>query len=302
MTALTSVLPTPASPAVHALEVLTEDGYRLAARVFQPHTLPRAAVLVVPAMGVAQSYYQAFAAWLAEQGCVVMTFDYRGMGLSRRGSLAELDADIETWARFDCAAVVEAISAEAPGVPLVWIGHSLGGQILPFVPNRERVAQMITVGTGSGYWLENSPPLKRKSWLFWFVAAPITTPLFGYFPGERLGMVGDLPRGVITQWRRWCLHPDYAVGVGGAPVRALYDSLTLPVRSLSFTDDEFMSARNTASLHGFYRNAPCAMVRIHPRDEGLARIGHFGFFRAEHAAGLWPRYVLPALAGEAGIK
>lgn len=296
MTALTSVFPTTASAAVHDQDVLTEDGYRLAARVFQPHTLPRAAVLIVPAMGVPQSYYQAFAAWLAAQGCVTMTFDYRGMGRSRRGPLNELDADIETWARWDCAAMVEAISAEAPGVPLLWIGHSLGGQVLPFVPNRARVAKMITVGTGSGYWLENSPPLKRRSWLFWFVAAPVATPLFGYFPGERLGMVGDLPRGVITQWRRWCLHPDYAVGVEGEAVRALFDSVSQPIVSLSFTDDEFMSARNTASLHGFYRRAPRDMVRIAPRDEGLARIGHFGFFRPEHAGGLWPKYLLPLLA------
>lgn len=296
MTALAALLPTPRPPAVHGLEVLTEDGYRLAARVFLPSILPRAAVLIVPAMGVPQSYYEAVALWLADEGHVVMTFDYRGMGRSRRGPLAELEADIETWARWDCAAMIDALAAEAPGLPLLWIGHSLGGQILPFVPNRARVAKMITVGTGSGYWRENSPPLKRRSWLFWFVAAPLATPLYGYFPGQRLGMVGDLPRGVIRQWRRWCLHPDYAVGVGGDAVRALYDSVTQPIVSLSFTDDEFMSARNTASLHGFYRQAPCAMVRIAPRAEGVARIGHFGFFRAEHAGGLWPKYLRPALS------
>lgn len=41
------------------------------------------------------------------------------------------------------------------------------------------------------------------------------------------------------------------------------------------------------SIHSFYENAPRTMRRIDPREVGLARIGHFGFFRAEHAETLW---------------
>ena len=37
-------------------------------------------------------------------------------------------------------------------------------------------------------------------------------------------------------------------------------SVDAPVVSLSFTDDEYMSARNTESIHGFYVKAP----RFHP--------------------------------------
>ena len=40
-------------------------------------------MLIVPAMGVDQRYYAAFASWLADQGYFVVTFDYRGMGRSR---------------------------------------------------------------------------------------------------------------------------------------------------------------------------------------------------------------------------
>ena len=65
---------------------------------------PRApAVLVVPAMGVEQQYYAAFAHWLAARGYFVVTFDYRGMGHSRRGSLRRLKADVLTWAEQDTA-------------------------------------------------------------------------------------------------------------------------------------------------------------------------------------------------------
>ena len=42
-------------------------------------------------------------------------------------------------------------------------------------------------------------------------------------------------------------------------MRRQYAAVTTPIVSLSFTDDEFMSARNTESLHGFYTGAQRTM-------------------------------------------
>jgi len=114
-------------------------------------------------------------------------------------------------------------------------------------------------------------------------------PLYGYFPGKRLRKVGDLPLGVMQQWRRWCLNRDYLVGEGGDSVRAQYAAVTTPMLSLSFTDDEYMSAKNTANMHAFYAGAPRDMRRIAPQDIGARRIGHFGFFRTRFAKTLWPQ-------------
>jgi len=136
-------------------EIVAADGNAIVARFFAPREPVKGAVLIVPAMGASQNYYEPFAGWLAAQGCLAATFDYRGTGLSRRGSLRGFDADIVDWARLDCTAMVESLSARARDKPLYWIGHSLGGQILPFVPSRDRVAKMVTVATGSGYWREN---------------------------------------------------------------------------------------------------------------------------------------------------
>jgi predicted alpha/beta hydrolase len=155
---------------------------------------------------------------------------------------------------------------------------------------------MITVATGSGYWLQNVPSLRLKVWWLWFVIVPLTLPLFGYFPGRALRKVGDLPKGVMAQWRRWCLDPEYAVGAEGDAVRAEYAAVRLPIVSLSFSDDEMMSARNVESIHGFYANAPRKMKRIAPRDIGVRRIGHFGFFRAAFERSLWRPHLLPELA------
>jgi len=277
-------------------EIITADGHMIIGRLFVPEKQPKGAVLIAPAMGAPQNYYAPFAAWLRSQGFLAATFDYRGTGLSRRGSLRGFDANIIDWARLDCAAMVETLSARAPGRPLYWVGHSLGGQILPFVPNRGRVSKMVTVATGSGYWRENSPPLRRTVWWLWYVIAPLSVRLFGYFPGKRLRKVGDLPRGVMEQWRRWCLNREYAVGAEGDRVRTLYASVKLPIVSFSFIDDEYMSARNTESIHSFFANAPLKMKRLAPKDIGARRIGHFGFFRPAFESSLWGSHLLPELS------
>lgn len=267
----------------------------IVAHFFDPGPKPCGAVIIAPAMGVAQRYYWPFAEWLSSHGFIVATFDFQGIGLSRTRPLREVSVDIMTWAQVDCERVVKAVTAEAQGAPLSWIGHSLGGQILPFVPNRLAVSKIITIATGSGYWRENSPPLRRIAWWLWYVLVPVSLPLFGYFPGKRLRKIGDLPHGVMVQWRRWCLNPEYAVGAEGNRARAMYSAVTTPIVSFSFTDDEYMSARNTESIHSFYTGAHKTMTRISPNDISVERIGHFGFFRQRFADSLWEKYLLPEL-------
>lgn len=273
--------------------VVTSDGFELHATTFGDAVTCRGAVLIAPAMGVEQHYYAAFAQWLAEQGFFVATFDYRGMGRSRpaqyRRSLRGFEADVMTWATRDCAAMVDFVAGRVGDSPLLWIGHSLGGQFLALVPNRQRVVAMLTVATGSGYWRENAAKLRMLVWWLWYVLVPVMLRLHGYFPGRRLRKVGDLPAGVMRQWRDWCLHRDYVVGHEGDDVRRRYAEVTTPILSLSFTDDEFMSRANIESLHGFYSGAPREMKRISPRQIGARAIGHFGFFRRRFADALWPQ-------------
>lgn len=277
-----------------AIRFLADDGYELHGTLHGDAANAKTAVLLAPAMGVPQRFYADFAQWLAAQGHAVLCFDYRGIGASRpasqAASLRGFEADVSTWAERDTAAALAFLTAQiSPATPLHWIGHSLGGQIVGLVPGHERVASIVTVGCGSGYWLQNAWKLRLYVWWLWFVICPIVMPLAGYFPGKRLKKIGDLPRGVMTQWRRWCLHRDYLMSEGGARWRERYAAIRAPLLSLSFTDDEYMSAANTASIHGFYSGSAKTMMRIAPRDIGERRIGHFGFFRKRFEATLWPR-------------
>jgi len=189
------------------IEFHANDGFALQGRLYGDTASCSAAVLIVPAMGVPQRFYADFAEWLASQGHAVMSFDYRGMGASRpaqmKRSLRGLKADVNTWAEQDTAAALAWLDAKLPATtPIHWLGHSLGGQIFGMVPNRDRVSRVVTIGVGTGYWLHNAAKARSYVWWLWFVICPLVMPLFGYFPGKRLRKVGDLPLGVMQQWRR----------------------------------------------------------------------------------------------------
>jgi predicted alpha/beta hydrolase len=277
------------APSFEAVTLTTGDGARIAARIYEPAAgeAPRGAVFIAGAMGVAMSFYHPFAEWLASEGFVALTFDYRGMGESRSGPLRRVRADIETWAREDAARALEALVQRAGSLPITWVGHSLGAQIVGLTPGHSRVTRVLSIAAGSGYWRHNAAPLKRKVWLFWWGAVPIATPLYGYFPGKMLKMVGDLPAGVVMQWRRWCMHPEYAVGAEGPSMRERFAAVRSPITALSFTDDEMMSERSIRGLHGLYVNAPRTSVRLAPEDVGVPSVGHFGFFRRSMRGPLW---------------
>ena len=54
----------------------------LSGRYHAPCGAVKGTVLIAGAMGVKQDYYAEFAQWLAAQGYVALSFDYRGMGES----------------------------------------------------------------------------------------------------------------------------------------------------------------------------------------------------------------------------
>lgn len=277
-----------------ALTIQAEGSASIAIRVYEPlgTAQPQGSVVIGGAMGVRQEFYAPFAQWLSAQGWRVTTFDYRGSGDSvpatKGGSLRGFKADLFDWTR-DYEATIDHAHAALPQQPLYLLGHSLGAQLPGLLHNQHKVSGLLSVAAGSGYWRENAPQLKRIVPYFWFFLVPLATRLYGYFPGRKLRKVGDLPAGVIMQWRKWCLNPRYSVGAEGELARQRYASARFPVFALSITDDELMTLRGTHSLIDLYENAPREVQRLAPADIAVRRIGHFGLFRSEHEAVLWPR-------------
>ena len=259
------------------------DGYELAVTRFPAHGEAIANLVIAGAMGVRQDFYAPLARYLAAGGCNVLTFDYRGMGWSRHGTLRGFEADVTRWVEADLNPMLHEAMRAAPAKPLLLLGHSLGGQVYGVTPDQALVRAAVTVTAGSGYYRYNDRmPIRVR--LLWFVMMPLLTALCGYFPGRRLRMVGDLPRGVARQWRDWCLHPEYLLREGEG-WRAAFGRVTAPILGYSFEDDDLITRLAIDHLHSFYRNA--AIERHHVTPEAGARIGHFGYFSERSRDTLW---------------
>ena len=273
--------------AMTPVTVQAMDGHVLAAKRFQPSAAATAVVVIAPAMAVPQSFYAVFADWLAVQGMVAWTFDFRGTGESLRGSMRGAPGTLGQWVGLDYDAVVRAAHAAHPGVPLFALGHSFGGQCAPLLPSRGLLSGLVNIAVGSGAMRHNTASIRRTAPLLWYLLVPTLCPLFGYFPGARLGVIGDVPTGAMREWRRWCLSPDYLLGAEPA-ARAAYASAEYPVLGLSIADDELLLEPGARMLHEAYRKSRVDYRVLDPAEFGLPRIGHSGFFRKAGEAALWP--------------
>jgi len=263
---------------------LAADGYRLAITRYPAQGEAWATMCVAPAMGVRQDFYEPLARFFAQHGVHVLTFDYHGMGWSRPKKLSDFQGTVSDWAEMDLSPMLAHARAPAPHLPLLMLGHSLGGQILGITPDNAAVRASLHVTAGSG-WYKLNDRMPTQVRMLWFALMPALLPLFGYFPGKRLRIVGDLPLHVAWQWRRWCLHPDYVLSEKGA--RAAFDRVKAPILSYSFADDPLITRAAVESLNGFYRNAVLEHRHVTPGEIGAERIGHFGFFTAESRDTLW---------------
>ena len=267
-----------------------DDGRELAGTWFEPAGVDPVGVVVIgPAMATPASYYAAFATWLATQGHRTLTFDLRGM--ESVAAMKAEDADVLRWFG-DMADALDHALADAGDLPVSWVGHSLGGQVVPFL-DHSRLARVVTVASGTGYWRLNSPGIKWRAPLLWHVIAPLATRVAGYYPGRSLRILDNVPAGVMRQWGRWCLHPEY-LGVDVPNAADRFASVTTPMTVLSFTDDELMSDASIADLHDRFVNADQVRQRYTPEQLEVPRMGHHGFFRARHQD-LWDELVLPYL-------
>ena len=198
------------------ITVPATDGYPLAATLFLPRGAKRHAVLINSATAVPRKLYRGFAGYLAQRGCAVLTYDYRGTGDSRPQaptgdkpkSLAGFKASMSDWAALDITAAVSWMRERYKALPFAYVGHSFGGQALGLLPNNSEISRALFIAAQAGYWkLMASPERYRVYAMLNFIGLPVTRAL-GYMPGTAgLGM--DLPKDAFLQWVGWVMSPRY---------------------------------------------------------------------------------------------
>lgn len=277
------------------ISIATKAGFSIVARAFlATHEEVKGVCIIAPATGVAQYLYDDFAKWLNDQGYHAITFDYDGVGLSLRGPIKDSQSDMLSWANNDCVAVIDYVASEYPQLERIWIGHSVGIHVLGYMGHNDKIDRVISIAAGTGTWYYNATQTKRIAWFLWYFLVPLTVPFFGYFPGEKLGVMCNLPKGVMLQWRRWCLNKEYAIGVEGDWLRARFASVKPPITSIRFSDDDMMSLKNIELLHEAFTGTQVQKILISPEDIGQKRIGHIGWHRQRYEK-LWQQYIRPLL-------
>ena len=272
-----------------------KDGYSLGGTLFLPRGAKRHAVLISSATAVPRQIYKGFASYLAGRGSAVLTYDYRGTGDSRQKSLvgynkskslAGFQASMSDWAALDAAAAVTWMRDRYSGLPLGYVGHSFGGQALGLLPNNTEIARALLIASQAGYWgLMTSPERYRVYALLNFVGVPLTR-LLGYAPG-RMGLGLDLPKGVFLQWVRWVMSKRYMFDDPTLEALANFPNYRGALRALCISDDPWATRPAVDLLCSGFTSITPDIDTITPSDVGVARIGHFGFFRSQHRDMLW---------------
>ncbi len=262
---------------------------------------PTHAVVFNTGAGIAARNYGNFAKYLAANGIAVLAYDYRGIGLSAPPTLRGFPAMIEDWSEYDCAAALDWMAARHRGVPLIGVGHSVGSLLFGGAPNSSLLNRLVMIAPHTGYYGDYRRGYRLPMAALWHGLMPVLTSLVGYFPGRRLGLGEDLPGGVAMQWarRRKPVFQLPASTPADDRMRLLvarFDSAAFDALLLTIADDAFATVAAAHRVRELLPNLRAEHRLVAPAQAGLARLGHFGFFRRD-AAALWP-VVLRHLRGE----
>ncbi len=279
----------PMNVAAEVVSLLCRDGYRLQGHLWRSRNGTEVGTAIInPATGVLARYYHYYARYLAAHGFAVLTYDYRGVGLSRPARLRGTAFRWRDWGEYDFEAAVHWVRQRDPGGLLAVVGHSIGGFLPGFAANAGDVDRMLTVGAQYAYWRDYAPDRRLLLLWKWHVAMPALTALCGYFPGRRLGWLEDLPAGVALEWsfRRARMEASYPA-VERDAVLGRFAAVRAPILAVGMADDEFGTVQAIGRGLAYYRGSPRCQVLLRPGDLGAEAVGHFNLFHTRHRQSFW---------------
>lgn len=257
-----------------AITFETADGTTLGGTLFA--AAPDAPVLIVAgATAVPHQFYRRFATHMQRLGWTVLTFDYRGIGASAPDRLRGYKAHLADWGQQDIQAAVDYAQTVLSASNVCMIGHSAGGQQAGLITGANRIAAMMTVSAQSGYWKLQGGLEKLKVLFFVTALIPGLTRVFGYFPWRFFGGE-NLPYHIALEWSRWCRSKGYLLDDPTLPLER-YQDFTAPIRAYSVDDDNWGTKEAVHAMMRVYPNVD--FQHLVPKDKGLKRLGHMGFFR-----------------------
>jgi predicted alpha/beta hydrolase len=196
---------------------------------------------------------------------------------------------MHSWGEHDLAGAIRFLREREPGLPLLLVGHSAGGQLLGLVQDPNHVSAALMIAAQSGYWRNWSGAARFRMLFYWTVLFPGLTRALGYLPLKRLTGGGeDVPPSVALEWCEWGRQPDYVLSYARRKDGARgYQTFAGRIRAHAITDDPYAPRAAVQALLDFYPSASRELRATHPASVGASAIGHFGFFQRRFRETLW---------------
>ncbi|PTT76909.1 hypothetical protein DBR42_26195 [Pelomonas sp. HMWF004] len=149
-------------------------------------------------------------------------------------------------------------------------------------------AQVAYFGHWSGF-------ARVQAWVFFHLMLPLAVRLLGHASGRLLGpKAQDLPAGAALEWARWGRTPGFLFGDDSLARERAYHRFSGAVHLWSISGDHLFGP--ASAVDALAQQFSAARVQRHsvaPADLGVQKIEHFGPFRRDLGAQLWPRLLAP---------
>jgi predicted alpha/beta hydrolase len=266
-----------------AEQIKTKDGRSIRLRIYSPERETNRVIVIAPSAEVTQKFYYDFACYFLLYDFSVVTFDYRGVGDSAPEVMKGYDAKLDQWAFQDTDAVLRFVKNRNPKQEIIFIGHGVGGEIIGLAPASQYINKIVLVNCAL-----SCSRLRRWKDKIWIGAmktfVKITSWLFGYFPGKKLGVMNNIPRGVMYEWIHWCNNEN---GLFDDFSDHNYRKLQVPLLALSFTDDWRSQKSGVIAMLEHFTSACITWRHLKPSEAGVQKMGHSGFFKLNRGEKTW---------------
>ena len=262
------------------IDIITKDHYSLAAHLFEPQISNQKVLLINSATGVKQQIYFSVAQFFADHGFTVITYDYRGIGLSKPDKMRGFEASMRVWGTTDYKALTDYIKSNFEDYKKYCLGHSVGALILGMNPDSEIFEEFIFVGTQNAFVGNLRLKTKIEAYLGFGIVQPLFTVLLGYFPASWFGLGESLPSESAFDWRILILNKKSTNNLLEKSAD-FSKKLKQKVLVIWAEDDAWLTEKGVKSLlENTYANLRPTYRHIYTSESEKGEIGHVNFFRS----------------------
>jgi predicted alpha/beta hydrolase len=287
--------------AIQTIEVRTADGQTLVADVREPEAeRTKGVVILAHALFARRTEFErprgdGLARLFARAGYVTVAFDFRGHGESGPGVRSGAGWSYDDLVRADLPAVTSCAKSRYPDLPVVVVGHSLGGHVALASQATGALSADALVLVAANVWMRHLEASTRT----WVTKRAIAEALvvfsrrLGYLPARALRLGSDdegasllLSLVRTTRLGRWTSDDgrvDYGAAVG---------TIGVPVATVTSTGDRLLCTPACGERMVRAVRGPRLSERVTRCDDGAPAPGHMELVTSGRVRQVYRRVVV----------